>query len=570
MDHRPWLDHYDAGMPHSLDPYPDRTLLDYLTTLAETRRDDPAIIFMGARLGFRELEDQTNALAAALAASGVQRGDRVALVLPNSPQFLVAEFAAWKAGAIVAPLNPLYSEMELRDALNRCGASTVVVLTRFYDTLKRIQQDTDIERIVTTSIKDYLPPASRLLYTMLRERKEGDRIRLQDGDERLLDLVDRFAGSAPPPHKPAPQDTATLLLSGGTTGLPKAVMGSHHGYVQAGLQLRTWLRTILAAADDSILLPLPLFHVFANVGAQGIAMTGGHSIVMVPNPRDIGMLLKIVKDSRPSVVMLVPALLNAMLNHESVRAGRVDFSSIKGCFSGAAPLLLETKRQFEELTGGCIVEGYSLTEAFMACLANPLRRSKAGSVGVPLPDVDLLVIDAESGGHALPQGESGEVILRAPQLLQGYWQNSEETARVLRPFGDGPPWLFTGDIGYLDDEGYLFLVDRKKDLIKVSGLQVWPRDIEEVIARHPGVMDVAVAGVPDRRRGEVVKAWVVPRSDASLTEGTIRSWCREHLVHYKVPAQVEFRDALPRNAAGKVLRRELRAEASAISRTQEA
>jgi long-chain acyl-CoA synthetase len=569
MDHTPWFDHYDAGVPRSLAPYPERTLLDYLTTLAAKRRDEPAIVFMGAPLGFRALEAQTDAFAAALVAWGLQRGDRIALLLPNSPQFLIAEFAAWKAGAIVAPLNPLYSEPELRDALNRCGANTVVVLTRFYDALKRIQQDTDVERIITTSIKDYLPQATRLLYTVLRERKEGDRIRLHAGDQRLLDLVHRFAGSAPPPHRPAPQDTATLLLSGGTTGLPKAVMGSHHGYVQAGLQLRTWLRSILVSHDDSILLPLPLFHVFANVGAQGLALTGGHPIVMVPNPRDIGMLLKIVKDSRPSVVMLVPALLNAMLNHRSVQTGRVDFSSIKGCFSGAAPLLLETKRQFEELTGGCIVEGYSLTEAFMACIANPLRRSKAGSVGVPLPDVDLRVIDAESGDRTLPQGESGEVILRAPQLLQGYWQNSEETARVLRPFGDGPPWLFTGDIGYLDEEGYLFLVDRKKDLIKVSGLQVWPRDIEEVIARHPAVVDVAVAGVADARRGEVVKAWVVPRRGASLTEGTIRGWCREHLVHYKVPAQVEFRDSLPRNAAGKVLRRELRAESGGGGPPQE-
>jgi long-chain acyl-CoA synthetase len=558
MDGRPWLAHYGADMPRTLAPYPERTLLDYVAGHAVVRPSRTAVEFMGARLTYGELEARTSALAAAFVDAGVQHGDRVALLLPNSPQFVIAQLAAWKAGAIVAPLNPLYSEQELRDALNRCGATTVVVLTRFYDVLKRIQPDTAVTRVVATSIKDYLPRVKRLLYTLFRERREGDRVRVRDGDQRLLDLMGRFAGASPPPSRPAPDDTATLLLSGGTTGTPKAVMGSHRAYVEAGLQLRAWLRSILTGEDDTILLPLPLFHVFANVGAQGIAFIGGSPIVMVANPRDIDTLVAIVRDTRPSIVMIVPALANAMLGHESVRSGKVDFSSIRGCFSGAAPLLGETKRQFEELTGGRIVEGYSLTEALMACIANPLERSKAGSVGIPLPDVEVRIVDSEKGDRVLQQGEAGEVIVRAPQLLQGYWQDEVETAIVLRHFGSGAPWLFTGDIGYLDEDGYLFLVDRKKDLINVSGLQVWPREVEEVIAQHPAVADVAVTGVPDARRGEVVKAWVVARAGATVTESDIRGWCRERLVHYRVPAHVAFRDALPRNAAGKVLRRELR------------
>jgi long-chain acyl-CoA synthetase len=558
MDEHPWFAHYGADTPHSVAPYPERTLLDYVSDHANAHPDHAAVSFMGARLSYGALESATDALAAALAAGGVERGDRVALLLPNSPQFIIAELAAWKAGAIVLPLNPLYSEQELADALNRCGATTVIVLTRFYDLLKRIQPKTTVVRVVATSIKDYLPRVVRLLYTLLRERREGDRVTLHEGDRRLLDLIAAFRGTAPPDRRPAPHDTATLLLSGGTTGTPKAVMGSHRAYIEAGMQLRAWLHSILTDRHDTILLPLPLFHVFANAGAQGIAFIGGNPIVMVANPRDIDTLMKIVRKSRPQILIVVPALLNAMLNHATVRSGRADFSSIKGCFSGAAPLLVETKRRFEELTGGRIVEGYSLTEAWMACIANPLDRGKPGSVGIPLPDVEMRIVDAESGDRELPQGEAGEVLVRAPQLLQGYWDNEEETAIVLRPFGEGAPWLFTGDIGYLDEDGYLFLVDRKKDLINVSGLQVWPRDIEEVIAEHPAVADVAVAGVPDDRKGEVVKAWVVLRSGATLVETEVRDWCRGRLVHYKVPAHVEFRETLPRNAAGKVLRRELR------------
>ena len=559
MEDKPWFPHYGT-VPVTLAPYPDRTLLDYLTDRARQRPRHVALEFMGAQLTYGDLDTQSTAFAAALAAHRVRPGDRVALVLPNTPQFIVAELGAWKAGAIVSPLNPLYSDQELTGALNRTGATTLVTLTRFYETIKRIQPHTAVRRVITTNIKDYLSAAARLFYTVMREKKEGDRVTLRADDHSLLDLIHEFARAPAPATRPRCSDTAILLLSGGTTGTPKAVMGSHGALAIAGLQLCAWLRSILDEWNDSVLLPLPLFHVFAHVGVQSLALTGGNPIVLVPNARDINALVNIVADSTPSIIVMVPALLNALLNHRDVRSGKVHFRSIKGCFSGAAPLLVETKRQFEEVTGGRIVEGYSLTEAMMACLANPVGGlSKPGSVGIPLPDIELLIVDAETGERDVAHGTVGEVILRAPQVMQGYWQNPEETARTLRPHGPGAPWLFTGDLGYLDDDGFLFIVDRKKDLIKVSGMQVWPREIEEVIATHPAVADVAAAGVADERKGEVVQVWIVPHAGTALTEGEIRSYCRERMAPYKVPARVTFRQSLPRNAAGKVLRRELTA-----------
>jgi long-chain acyl-CoA synthetase len=559
---RPWLRSYEPGVPESVAPYPELTLLDAVRERASMRPDHIAIAFMGAELTYGELERESTALAAALYEIGVRPGDRVALLLPNTPQFVIAQLAVWKLRAIVSPLNPIYTEQELTQALHSTGASAIIVLTRFYDLVKRLQSNTMLRHVVATSIKDYLPGTLRLMYSVLKEKKEGDRIELHADDHDFRKLIDRHRDDEPTLEQPRPDDTAILLLSGGTTGVPKAVKGAHRAFSCAGRQLRTWLHSILGEWDDSVLIPLPLFHVFANVGGLGITLMGGNRIVLVPNARDIDTLVKIVRAAQPSIVMMVPALLQAMLAHRDVRAGKVDFHSIKGCFSGAAPLLEDTRRAFEQATGGRIVEGYSLTEAMMACLANPVGGEvRGGSVGLPLPDVELRIIDAESGERDLPIGETGEVILRAPQLMHGYWENDAETAVALRPAGPGAPWLFTGDLGYLDADGYLYLVDRKKDLIKIGGMQVWPREVEEAIALHPSVADVAVAGIQDARKGEVIMAWIVAQDGTSPTEAEIRGWCRERLASYKVPTRIAFRDALPRNAAGKLLRRELRDEA---------
>lgn len=564
MQEKPWLRHYDAGVPATLHPYPERTLLDYITDGARERPGHPALVFKGAPLTYGELERQSDAFAAALAALGVRRGDRVALLLPNCPQFVIAELGAWKAGAIVNPLNPIYTERELEEALGQTGAETLVTLGRFYGRVKHMQPRTGVKRVVVSSIKEYLPPVLRVLYGLLKEKKEGDGARPAAGDHAFQELLRRYAGAAAPGPRPEPGDAAILLMSGGTTGTPKGAIGTHHAMVMVGLQLRAWLHAILDEGNDKILLPLPLFHVYGNVTAQGLAFIGHNPLVLVPNPRDLDDIVNTIDRVRPSVFLCVPAIFSALLEHPKVVAGKSEFRSIKGCFSGASPLMADTKRRFEELTGGTIVEGYSLTEGMMATIVNPVGGvQKIGSIGIPTTDVEVRIVDAETGERELGFGEVGEIIIRAPQLMKGYWGNELETRAVLRPHGPGGPWLHTGDLGTMDEDGYIVVVDRKKDLIKVSGLQVWPREVEEVLTAHPAVAEAGVAGIPHERKGEVVKAWVVLRPGATATVEELRAYCKQQLAPFKVPAEIEFRETLPRSIMGKVLRRELRAEAAA-------
>ncbi|MCM3879108.1 MAG: AMP-binding protein [Vicinamibacterales bacterium] len=553
-----WTRQYDPGVPETLAPYPDKTLVDYVRHNAAAKPNASAILFKGSSLSNAELDRLSSAFASGLAGHGVRRGDRVALVLPNSPQFLIAEIGAWKAGAAVLPLNPLYTGSELVEPLRSADVEIVVALTPFYRRLKDIQSQTAVKRIVATNIKEYLPPFLRILFTLAKERKDGHRIALDAGDvwfkDMLTDQPVTMTG-------PAPDEPAILLMSGGTTGTAKAVVGLHRSLTEAGHQLNAWLRPAEGSRPDIALMPLPLFHVYACVGAQSHALVGGTPMALVVNPRDLDDLLKTIERVKPTLLSAVPALLIALMNHPRVKSRSIDFSSIRACFSGAAPLLAATKAQFEAITGGRIVEGYSLTEAMMACVVNPLNGpNKTGSVGLPLPDVEVAIVDAESGERVLPQGERGEIILRAPQLMAGYWNNPDETARALRPHGEGGPWLHTGDLGYLDEDSYLFIVDRQKDLIKSSGCQVWPREIEEVLALHPAILEVGVAGVPDERKGEAVKAWVVLKPGASASLDELRAYSREKLAPFKVPSHIEFRESLPKTMAGKVLRRALVSE----------
>jgi len=553
MHEKPWFKSYDEGVPHTLKPYPRKTLLDVVRETARERPDHPALLFKGAQVSYAQLERESDAFAAALAEMGVQKGDRVALLLPNCPQAIIAEFGAWKAGAIVSPLNPLYTERELGHALNECGAETAVVLTPFYAKLKALQPRTPVQRVIATNIKEYLPPVLRLLFTLFKEKKEGHRIALHPGDLWLSDLLRRHAGAPRPGVPVGPDDPALLLFTGGTTGTPKAALSTHQALVMSGMQFKAWFGETLVDWEDRIMANMPLFHTYGQVGVMTTALVGHHPLALVPNPRDLDDMLAIIRKARPAFLPGVPTLFIALLNHPDVQAGKADLSSLKLCISGAAPLLAETKRRFEALTGGRIVEGYSLTEAVMACIVTPVRGTyKEGAVGLPLPDVEIRIVDADTGQTDLPPGEVGEILIRAPQLMVGYWQRPEETANVLR---EG--WLSTGDLGYLDEDGYLHIVDRKKDVIKPSGFQVWPREVEEVIASHPAVAEVGVAGVPDERQGEAVKAWVVLRDGQHLTADELRAYCRERLAAYKVPKHVEFRRELPKSMVGKVLRREL-------------
>jgi long-chain acyl-CoA synthetase len=562
----PWLSHYDPGVPATLAPYPHRTLVDCLAELARDRPKSPALLFKGATMTYGELDHLSDACAAAFSALGVRRGERVGLLLPNCPQFFIAEFGAWKLGAIVAPLNPIYTEHELEGPLREHGIETIVTLTRFYQRVKSVQPHTGLRRVIATNIKEHFPPLLRVLFTLVREKRDGDRISLKPGDHDFAHLLLVNRGRRPSQTPPAAADPAVLLMSGGTTGTPKGVLGTHGAYVIAGLQERAWNASVSKGADDVAVLPLPLFHVYANVGAQSLALVNGSALALVPNPRDLPDLLATIRRVKPTFFNGVPTLYIALLNQPDVRNGKVDFKSIRLCFSGAAPLLAETKSRFESITGGRIMEGYSLTEAMMAICANPVKGpNKIGSVGMPLPDVSVRIFDSDEGTRALPANEVGEIALSAPQLMLGYWNQAEETSEVLRYHaavhdGDGVMrrWLHTGDLGYLDDDGYLFIVDRKKDLIKTSGYQVWPREIEEVLASHPAIAEVGVAGIPDPIKGEVVKAWVVLRPGQTVSEAELRAFAREKLAPYKVPAQVEFRTELPKTMVGKVLRRELR------------
>jgi len=554
-----WLKHYDHVVPWTLEPYPDRTLLTYVKEAAALRPGHSALLFKGNRVSYGELEQLSDSLAAALAGLGVAKGDRVALILPNCPQFVIALMGAWKAGAVVAPLNPLYTARELAEALNRLEARNVITLTRNYAALKSLQLETSVERIIATSIKEYLPAAMRLIYTMTLEQSRGDKVAIDSSDLRFQELLAENAHPNTPSVTVSPEDPAVILMSGGTTGTPKGVVGTHGGLLAAGLQGHAWLSPVLTDWVDVNVLPLPLFHVL-GIGALAGSMVGHNPLALVPDPRDFADLLQTIREVRPALLFMVPALFVALLARHDVQAGKVDLRSIKMCFSGAAPLLAETKKRFEETTGGRILEGYSCTEAMFACTASPaLGVHKIGSVGLPLPDVEVRI--TESGPAALPPGAVGEIWMRAPQVMRSYWQNPEETAQAFKTDELGRAWLCTGDLGFLDDEGYLFIVDRKKDLIKTSGYQVWPREIEEVIASHPAVAEVAVAGVPHPQKGEVAQAWVVLRDGANADEAEIRAFCRDRLAPYKVPARVEFRSTLPKAAAGKVLRRMLVADA---------
>jgi len=554
----PWLEHYAPGVPPSIGTYPEKTLVDVLRDRARREPDAVAVLFKGRRLSVAELDRASDALAHGFERLGIQRGHRVGLLLPNAPQFLVAMLAAWKLGAICAPQNPIHTDRELETSLAVSDPAVMVVLTPFYERVKRVYA----KPVIATNIKEFFPPVLRTLFTLFREKKDGHRITLREGDRWLPELMPGGAFAS----RCQPHDHALILMSGGTTGTPKGVLIDHRSLLMTGTQLSVWLREALQGGG-AIMLPLPLFHAYGAAAALPAAWVAEVPLLLIPNPRDIDDLVKTIVRDRPSLLCVVPTLMSAILAHPKVAAGRVDLRSLKGTFSGAAPLLAETKKRFEEATGGRVIEGYSLTEATVAACVNPYRGpNKIGSVGMPLPDVHVTIVDADDSDRELPAGQTGEIVFRAPQLMQGYWNDPEETAGALRAGPDGTRSLLTGDLGYLDQDGYLFIVDRKKDLIKTSGCQVWPREIEEVIATHPSVAEVGAAGVPDARRGEVVMAWVVPRGEATPSEAELRDFCRDKLAPYKVPARIHIRRELPKTLVGKVLRRALVAEELGVTR----
>ena len=551
MDERPWLKQYDKGVPFTID-YPPVPVTYFLEESARKYPEAVCTIFKGARISYKEMDELTDRLAAGLADLGVKKGDRVGLIIPNTPQFVMAYFAILKLGAIVVANNPLYSAHEIEHQVNDAGVEVMIVMSNFYKIAKEVQPKTKIRTVVVTNIKETLPPILAFLFGLTKEKKGGFRVELAQGDVWMKDLIERHKPEDRPKVEVGPDDVAIFQYSGGTTGVSKAAVDLHRNLVADTLMIRQWMVNCEEGCEV-VLMAIPLFHVYGMVAGMCFAMRASASMVMIPNPRDIKDVLENLQKYKASIYPGVPTMYNAINNHPDVIAKKYNLSSIKACISGSAPLMRETKDRFEALTGGKLVEGFGMSETPTATHCNPLfGKNPPGSIGLPLPDMDARIISLDDEVTVLPPGEAGELVVKGPVVMKGYHNMPTETANALR---DG--WLYTGDIAKMDEEGFFYIVDRKKELIKPGGYQVWPREVEEVIIQHPKVLEVGVAGVPDAYRGETVKAWVVLKTGEQVTEEEIKQWCKDRIAKFKVPTLVEFRAELPKTMVGKILRREL-------------
>jgi long-chain acyl-CoA synthetase len=565
---KPWTKCYDPGVPATLQPYPAQPLFQFLRDTAKRSPDAVATVSSAhlpifgrkkAELTYRELDDLSDALAVALGENGVKKGDRVAIVLPNCAQFVIAFYAILKAGAIVCATNPTYPPARMQMQLKDCGANTVITLSLFYNTIKQIQKDTDIKNVIVTNIKDFLPPLAAFLFTVAKEKKEGHRIEQRPEDHNLLDLLKRYAGRKPNVEV-TPGDAALFQYTGGTTGVSKAAMATHQALVANVLQCQVWLGK--TREDASLLAAIPLFHVYGMVAVMCFASLAGFTLLLVPNPRDIKEVLEVIDAYKPTFFHGVPAQYNAINNHPDVAAGKYNMRSIQACISGSAPLPPVTKRRFEELSGGKLVEGYGMSETPTAIIINPLKgQNPVGSIGLPISDVDARIVSLDDGETDMPVGEIGELVLSGPQLMMGYYNMPTETNNALRTGPDGKKWLYTGDIARMDENGYFYIVDRKKDMALIGGFNVYPNNVEKVLTEHPAVQEVGVAAIPhpdsDKVGQEALKAWIVLKAGQQATEQEIIDFASKQLARYEVPTRIQFVKELPKTTVGKVLRREL-------------
>jgi len=548
---KPWIQHYDEGVPATID-YPKIPCQALLEQAAQKYPDRNCTIFKGGTITYKEMNELTDRLAAGLHNLGLRKGDRVGLFIPNTPQFIIAFYAILKAGGVVVATNPLYTQREIEHQVNDAGIEIMILMTNNYFKVKEIQHKTKIRQLVVTNLKEALPQPLKTLFTLLKEKKSGFRVTLQDNDVWMQDLIQKFKPGDRPKVEVTSEDTALFQYSGGTTGLSKGVVASHYGIVANSFQIKAW-NSDAREGQEIVLMAIPLYHGYGMIVGLLYGTLMGSTFVMVPDPRDMKDVLENAVKYKATVYPGVPAMYNAINNHPDVLSKKYDLSNIAFCISGSAPLMRETKLKFEEITGGRLAEGYGLSEAPIASTCNPMKGlNKTGSIGMPFPDVDCKIIDLDDEVTELPAGQIGELILKGPQVMKGYHNMPTETANTLR---DG--WLYTGDIAYMDDDGYFFIVDRKKELIKPGGFQVWPREVEEVISSHPAVLEVGVGGVPDPHSGEAVKAWVVLKPGQQASVEDLTAWCKKDLAAYKVPKHIEFRDELPKTNVGKILRREL-------------
>jgi long-chain acyl-CoA synthetase len=545
---KPWLKFYEPGVPASI-PYPDIPLHRNLEEAAQTHPGNIATIFFDAGLTYRELQALVNQFAAGLQQLGVKKGDRVAIYLPNCPQFIIAYYGTLKIGGIVVPCNPLYVARELEHQLNDSGSETIIALSKLYPMVKAVRERTPLKHAIVTSIKEFFPPTLRFLFTLLKEKKEGHVVDISH-DANTVWFKDFMAAA---PHQPEPvevlpHDTACLLYTGGTTGVPKAAELSHRNLVANAAQCSIWCSG--NKGQEKFLAALPLFHSYGMTTCMNAGIFMASPVILLPQFK-LKDVLDAINKNQPTIFPGVPTMYVAINNYPDI--ADYNLRSIRACISGAAGLPVEVQERFQSLTGGRLVEGFGLSEASPVTHGNPVFGDcRIGTIGVPFPDTDSKIVDLDTGVTELPPGESGELIIRGPQVMKGYWNRPDETSLVLR---DG--WLYTGDIARRDADGYFQIVDRKKDMIIAGGFNIYPRDVEEVLYQHPKIKEAVVAGVPDEYLGEIVKAYVVLRDGETVTEQEIVEFCRRNLAKYKVPRIVEFRKELPKTMIGKILRRVL-------------
>lgn len=532
-DTKPWINHYDPGVPAEID-IPEITLVDLFDDAVRQYGDSVCIIAEGKTLTYAQVDILSDSIARYLFSRGIRKGDCVGLLLPNTAEFVIGYYATLKIGAVVMAMNPAYRPAEIAQLAEESGLKVLILPAERYDSIKSISGWMELTSLVI--VGDW--------------EDQGDA-----QDVAWNAVLKDFSGGEKVNADVQPEDPAVFQYSGGTTGTPKCAIGLHRNLVANVFQFNRWLVNT-RPGEETVLVAIPAYHVYGMVLGMNLAVKMGARMVLVANPTDLDSLLAAIEKYQATVFPGVPNLYAAINHYPPVLEGKYDLSSIKACISGSATLPLRVKREFEALTHGHLVEGYGLSEAPTATHCNPvLGENKAGSIGLPLPNVSCKVVDMETGTREMPVGEIGELIVRGPQVMAGYHHNEAETAMVLR---EG--WLFTGDIVRMDEDGYFYIVDRKKDVIKVGGFQVWPNEIEAVIGQHPKVREVAAAGIVDENGAEFAKAWIVLREGETSTQEEIQAYCDRYLTSYKIPKAVEFVQSLPKTRVGKVLRRVLASE----------
>ena len=554
----PWSKKYPPSVDWSA-ALPMRPLYEILDNAVRDYADSVAVDFMDKLYTYRKIGDLVARTAKGLQALGVKKGDRVGLFLPNTPYYLILYFAVLKVGGIVVNFNPLYVEREIEKQINNsgCAIMATVDVPQVYDKLAKMFATTCLKRIIVGRMADVLPPLTSLLYRVVKFRE----IAKVPQDDRHIDIRQLTANDGaftPVTINPA-EDVAVLQYTGGTTGVPKGAMLTHANLIANATQSRMWLPNA-HMGHERMLGVLPFFHVFAMTAIMNFAILLGSRIIMLPR-FELVQVIKTIAKKRPTLFPAVPTIYTA-INHYK-KLGNYDLRSIKYCISGGAPLPIEVKRDFERLTGCVVVEGYGLSETSPVTHCNPVEgENKTGSIGLPVPGTIVEIVSLDDKKTLMPQGERGEVCIRGPQVMKGYWHNDAETAEVLEHTPDGLR-LHTGDIGYLDEDGYTFIVDRIKDMIAAGGFKIYPRVVEEAIYLHPAVEECIVAGIADAYRGQTVKAWIKLRAGQSVTADGLKAFLKDKLSVIEMPKHIEFRDALPKTLIGKLSRKMILEEEAA-------